>query len=489
MITTPCPILGSERNSLPPKKRDPRQTPSEHAPHAATFKVPFPYKSHGLKRQNGPKAFTSSLTDHPQPAPTQTLYQPWAQSPAPARAQPLIPIPIRQGPGWAEWSELYHRGCSSLYPGWELPFMSTSQPGVSGYHGVSCPPALPLDHHQHPKLKPPEEMCGLVDGYKWHSPPAFVELLKSRTERELNGGHRGPYRKRRASVVSQSQRIHGGLSAPVQPYQQENSLVPLPGNPQKTTANTKYSVSGHSSSGRSLVRVASSHRLSDRHAPVADKKVTRAFTPLSRCSPSNSPSSSADQHPWLLPHFAAGSLIELGDGRLRRVEDLQTEDFLIGSLACPELRLSCCTVQSIRSSLSLSRLLLLLHEQDTQELVDVYVEYPFFVRGQGWSSCCPQRTSHLCGLRCHQLSVGDVCLALTPVAPTDRAPSQPASRKPITPARAAEGETRPLQQSLQPVLPTLPTVPFRLTGGQTDSNRKRRWSAPEARGVGTNRPF
>lgn len=60
-------------------------------------------------------------------------------------------------------------------------------------------------------------------------------------------------------------------------------------------------------------------------------------------------------------------------------------------------------------SLSLCDLLL-------QELVDVYVEYPFFVRGCGWSSCSPERTARLCGLQCRQLSVGDVCLALTPVA-------------------------------------------------------------------------
>lgn len=51
-----------------------------------------------------------------------------------------------------------------------------------------------------------------------------------------------------------------------------------------------------------------------------------------------------------------------------------------------------------------------------QELVDVYVEFPFFVRGCGWSSCSPQRTARLCGLQCRQLSVGDVCLALTPAA-------------------------------------------------------------------------
>ncbi|KAK7907439.1 hypothetical protein WMY93_016051 [Mugilogobius chulae] len=121
--------------------------------------------------------------------------------------------------------------------------------------------------------------------------------------------------------------------------------------------------------------------------------------------------------PWLLPHFEAGSLIELQDGRLRRVENLQTEDFLLGALACPDLRLSCCTVQSISPSEQtpcVCRLLLLLHEPQSQELVDVYMEYPFYVRDGGWSSCCPQRTARLCGLQCRQLCVGDICLALPP---------------------------------------------------------------------------
>ncbi|KAL8182546.1 UNVERIFIED_CONTAM: Ataxin-1 [Gekko kuhli] len=45
--------------------------------------------------------------------------------------------------------------------------------------------------------------------------------------------------------------------------------------------------------------------------------------------------------------------------------------------------------------------------------VEVLVEYPFFVFGQGWSSCCPERTSQLFDLSCSKLSVGDVCVSLT----------------------------------------------------------------------------
>lgn len=41
------------------------------------------------------------------------------------------------------------------------------------------------------------------------------------------------------------------------------------------------------------------------------------------------------------------------------------------------------------------------------------MEYPFFVFGQGWSSCCPDRTTELLELPCTKLSVGDVCISLT----------------------------------------------------------------------------
>lgn len=45
--------------------------------------------------------------------------------------------------------------------------------------------------------------------------------------------------------------------------------------------------------------------------------------------------------------------------------------------------------------------------------MEVLVEYPFFVFGQGWSSCCPDRTTQLLALTCAKLSVGDVCISLT----------------------------------------------------------------------------
>lgn len=124
-----------------------------------------------------------------------------------------------------------------------------------------------------------------------------------------------------------------------------------------------------------------------------------------------------------------------------------------------------------------------------QELVDVYVEYPFFVRGRGWSSCRPLRTASLCGLQCRQLSVGDVCLALTPVSAP--CPLPPAAAEPKTSPRQSDGGRGPLKPPhLQEACRTeVPAAPHRPSGGrkrEAEAARRRHSSAPELRGPGTN---
>ncbi|CAG5130926.1 unnamed protein product, partial [Candidula unifasciata] len=45
--------------------------------------------------------------------------------------------------------------------------------------------------------------------------------------------------------------------------------------------------------------------------------------------------------------------------------------------------------------------------------VEATLEHPFFVFGQGWSSCSVSRTLARYGLDCQKLNVGDVCISLT----------------------------------------------------------------------------
>ncbi|XP_028980183.1 ataxin-1-like [Esox lucius] len=196
----------------------------------------------------------------------------------------------------------------------------------------------------------------------------------------------------------------------------------------------------------------------------------------------------------LLPHFAKGSLIELAGGRLKLVEELRTEDFLRSADTSPEFHLSTCTVLLITPSNThgFNHLQVLLTDRNTQELLTVLVEYPFFVRDRGWSSCCPQKTSQLYGLSCHQLSEGDICLALTPTS-TPRTHARAAPRGHCTPTRAETGvgthrEDMPPPPPPPPLpLPSQGVAPApHLRPNAADPRarerprpRKRRWSAPD----------
>lgn len=200
--------------------------------------------------------------------------------------------------------------------------------------------------------------------------------------------------------------------------------------------------------------------------------------------------------PALLPHFTKGSLIELASGRLKRVEELRTDDFLRSADTSPEFHLSTCTVLLISPSSShgFSHLQVHLTDLNTQELLKVLVEYPFFVQDRGWSSCSPQRTSQLYGLPCRQLMEGDVCLALTPTpTQTHRTHSRTGSRHNRTQlsSRGSSSSHRgempppppppPLPHHPPPTVPPPSHAPAKEPPVQQQpKTRKRRWSAPDS---------
>ncbi|XP_029299768.1 LOW QUALITY PROTEIN: ataxin-1a [Cottoperca gobio] len=134
-------------------------------------------------------------------------------------------------------------------------------------------------------------------------------------------------------------------------------------------------------------------------------------------APSAPPSSSSTVVPTSLPpYFIKGSIIQLADGELKRVEDLKTEDFIQSAEISSDLKIDSSTVERIEGSISASNFAVVqfsVGEHRAQVSVEVLVEYPFFVFGQGWSSCCPDRTTQLLELPCTKLSVGDVCISLT----------------------------------------------------------------------------
>ncbi|KAM8763368.1 ataxin-1-like [Acanthopagrus schlegelii] len=138
--------------------------------------------------------------------------------------------------------------------------------------------------------------------------------------------------------------------------------------------------------------------------PTAD--VTQALA--SSLAPAPAPSNPS--------HFMKGAIIQLATGELKRVEDLQTQDFVRSAEVSGGLKIDSSMVVDIRASQQRPGLVSLhftVGEQQSKVTIDVPPEHPFFVFGQGWSSCSPERTAQLYGLACHHLQVGDVCVSIT----------------------------------------------------------------------------
>ncbi|XP_017296044.1 ataxin-1-like [Kryptolebias marmoratus] len=115
-------------------------------------------------------------------------------------------------------------------------------------------------------------------------------------------------------------------------------------------------------------------------------------------------------------HFMKGAIIQLATGELKRVEDLQTQDFVRSAEVSGGLKIDSSMVMDIRASQQRPGLVSLhftVGEQQSKVTIDVPPEHPFFVFGQGWSSCSPDRTAQLYGLACHHLQVGDMCVSIT----------------------------------------------------------------------------
>ncbi|XP_051517193.1 uncharacterized protein LOC127419665 [Myxocyprinus asiaticus] len=184
----------------------------------------------------------------------------------------------------------------------------------------------------------------------------------------------------------------------------------------------------------------------------------------------------------VLPHFSKGSLIELAGGHLKRVEEMKTEDFLRSADTLPEFHLSTCTILVISPGPTngFNHLQVLLTDHNTQELLTVLAEYPFFVRDRGWSSCSPQRSAQLYGLQCRQLSTGDVCLALTPTPTSLHSTATLAHSSSQSQCSGAGVESCTDTAERMPPPPAPPPLPAaQPSPPECPHTRKRHWSAPE----------
>uniref|UniRef100_A0A1I8N925 AXH domain-containing protein n=1 Tax=Musca domestica TaxID=7370 RepID=A0A1I8N925_MUSDO len=136
--------------------------------------------------------------------------------------------------------------------------------------------------------------------------------------------------------------------------------------------------------------------------------------------PSSSEGSDATKTPVMRTYtttsnFKKGTYIELANGALRRVEDMRTEDFIQCADRSPQHQLAESTVVKISTSSQQPVATITFSYDRNRSKVDmeVSVDHPFFVYGQGWASCNPEMSMQVFGLKCQRLQVGDICISLT----------------------------------------------------------------------------
>lgn len=114
-------------------------------------------------------------------------------------------------------------------------------------------------------------------------------------------------------------------------------------------------------------------------------------------------------------HFTKGSLIQLSNGDLKKVEDLCSQDFIDSAESSADVRISHSTVTYIDPNLETGSgtISFAVGKHKIKVTVEADLEHPFFVFGRGWSSASPNRTLARYNLQCNELKVGDVCISLT----------------------------------------------------------------------------
>jgi len=160
--------------------------------------------------------------------------------------------------------------------------------------------------------------------------------------------------------------------------------------------------------GREVTNKRKYNETQHNQAPSSEK----TESPAPRSTPSNI---SANNQP---PYFRAGSMIQLADGNVKRVEHLQTEDFVSSAASCPDLSLEEATVTRLEKTSSSAQVTVtfsLARSPSERVTVIISPDHPFFVTGQGWSSYSPTLTMASFSLNCNQLALGDVCISLRPV--------------------------------------------------------------------------
>lgn len=114
-------------------------------------------------------------------------------------------------------------------------------------------------------------------------------------------------------------------------------------------------------------------------------------------------------------HFRKGSLIQLEGGRLKPVEQMETEDFIESTKLSKNLSIEKSKIIGIRDKTKDSMVLITfaVGESKREFTIEANPGHPFFVLSKGWCSCSPLKSGKLFDLNCEKLAKGDVCITLT----------------------------------------------------------------------------
>ncbi|XP_062536655.1 ataxin-1-like [Armigeres subalbatus] len=138
-------------------------------------------------------------------------------------------------------------------------------------------------------------------------------------------------------------------------------------------------------------------------------------------------------------NFTKGALIQLAD-ECKRVEDVRTEDLVQTAEKSRNLRLAEST--AVKITPRNNNVIITFSYDNNRSRIDIEatIEHPFFVYGQGWASCSPEKSLLHFGLKCQKLQVGDICLSLIPrEKPKSSHSSSSASTSYLAPQPATSG--------------------------------------------------
>ncbi|CAI2318015.1 unnamed protein product [Caenorhabditis sp. 36 PRJEB53466] len=113
-------------------------------------------------------------------------------------------------------------------------------------------------------------------------------------------------------------------------------------------------------------------------------------------------------------HHMRGTLLQIPNGPVKRVEDLSSDDFLKCAGESEDVLVNASIVKSITITSPGSAILVFETGLERAQIpLKCQIEHPFFVIGRGWCSCSPPKCGESYGLDCSMLEIGDVCIVLT----------------------------------------------------------------------------